>query len=114
MGIVKNLFTKEGDFSLCKKYLPFFVTPNEVRGARLSLGMTKKDALAWEKGKGWLRTAGEEAFSMTWERMLGDKKALLGMQEEGCSGLQGSFTLLTKRKFWIKLKIMKKYPLTKF
>ena len=67
-----------------------------MRGARLSLGrtkrmlgMTKKDALAGQKGKGWLRTAGEEAFSMTWERMLGDKKAWLGMQEEGCSCPQG-------------------------
>jgi hypothetical protein len=74
----------------------------------------KKDALAGQKGKGWLRTAGEEAFSMTWERMLGDKKARLGMQEEGCSGLQGSFALLTKQKFWIKLKTIKKYPLTRF
>jgi hypothetical protein len=45
--------------------------------------MTKKDASAGQKGKGWLRTAGEEAFSMTWERMLGDKKAWLGMTEEG-------------------------------
>ena len=99
MGIVKTSLPRRGDFSLCKKYLPFFVTPNEVRGARLSLGMTKKDALAWEKGKGWLRPAGEEAFSMTWERMLGDKKALLGMQEDGCSGLQGRLALLTKQKF---------------
>ena len=42
MGIVKTSLPRRGDFSLCKKYLPFFVTPNEVRGARLSLGRTKR------------------------------------------------------------------------
>ena len=49
MGIVKTSLPRRGDFSLCKKYLPFFVTPNEARGASLSLGRTKNGRLAGQK-----------------------------------------------------------------
>jgi hypothetical protein len=87
--------------------------------------------LAGQKGKGWLRTAGKEAISMTWERMLGDKKEWLCMREEGMLWSAGEVSPLDKTeildkaknygkipldkafKIWYK-KIMKKYLLTKF
>jgi hypothetical protein len=81
------------------------------RGARF--GMTKKDASAGQKGKEWLRTAGKEAFSMTWKRMLGDKKARLGMREEGMLCTKGEVSPLDKTEILDKAKNYEKIPLDK-